>query len=135
MPGHADASIWLLSALGILCARGGPLQERADAEAEERRAATELPERAEALVDFFLECEAADMEFWVARARARLGAPFFAAVDTALGEARLLGEGGEERVAELEGLRAYVNQTLAAQDSVKKGAPARAEHTMQKPFA
>lgn len=96
-------------------------QEAALAEAQARRDATTVPDSPTELVDFFLNCDAADMEYFVARTRARLGRDFFAALDGAIGTERFLPEPNEERLAELEGLRAYIEQLLAAQEKVTTG--------------
>ena len=90
--------------------------------AEERRAAAKVPKDPAALVDFFLNCDAADIEYFVAKARERLDPAFFAAIDTAIGQEKFLDDPNEDALAELEGLRSYVRQVLAAQDSVKQGA-------------
>lgn len=53
--------------------------------------------------------------------RENLGTEFFAALDNRIGQERFLPEPDEDTLAELEGLRVYVQQTLQAQDSVMKG--------------
>jgi hypothetical protein len=102
----------------------GKQQEAALAEAEKRRVAITVPTEPAELVDLFFTCHAEDMEYFVAKARPRLGSSFFAAVDAAIGEQRFLDDPDEDRIAELEGLRAFVTQTLAAQASVTQGLPA-----------
>jgi hypothetical protein len=91
-------------------------------EAELRRKAAVVPTDPAELVDFFLNCDAADMEYFVAMVRSRLDGAFFAAIDNAIGQERFVEEPNEDALAELEGLRAYVRQTMQAQDAVKKGA-------------
>lgn len=62
------------------------------------------------------------MEYFVAKVRSRLDGAFFAAIDNAIGQERFVEEPNEDALAELQGLRAYVSQTMQAQDTVKKGA-------------
>jgi hypothetical protein len=102
--------------------RSARVQKAALEAAAERRGAIVVPEQPAELVDFFLNCEASDMEFFVARTRERLDKNFFAAIDNAIGEERFLDEPDEDRIAELEGLCAYVTQTLQAQAAVATGA-------------
>ena len=90
-------------------------------EADNRRAAAEIPAEPSALVEFLLSADSADVEFFVIKCQRQLGDKFFAAIDAAIGEERFLDEPNEDRIAELEGLRAYVKQTLQARASVAQG--------------
>lgn len=74
------------------------------------------------MIDFLLECDSQDTEHFVIQCREILGSEFFAALDNRIGQERFLPKPDEEVLAELEGLRLYVEQTLQAQQSVMKGA-------------
>eukprot|EP00892_Ulva_mutabilis_P008907 jgi/Ulvmu1/6389/UM003_0017.1 len=90
-------------------------------EAEERRAGITAPTEPALLIDFLLECDSQDTEHFVIQQKENLGTEFFAALDTRIGQERFLPEPDEDTLAELEGLRLYVEQTLQAQTSVMKG--------------
>lgn len=96
-------------------------KEAALVEAEKRRASITLPTEAAKLIDFFLSCYPEDLEYFVAKGRPLLGSNFFAELDSAIGEQRFLEEPDEDRIAELEGLRAFVTRTVAAQASIAEG--------------
>lgn len=106
----------------LSCACGGAaLQEKLLKEAEERRAGITPPTEPALLIDFLLDCDSQDTEHFVIQCRDNLSTEFFAALDTRIGQERFLPEPDEDTLAELEGLRLYVQQTLQAQDSVMKG--------------
>jgi hypothetical protein len=58
------------------------------AAAEKRRAEIEIPVEPAMLVEFFLSCNAEDIEYFMAKCRDQLDAHFFAALDTAIGRHR-----------------------------------------------
>ena len=94
-------------------------------EAEARRATIEMPTTPEALLPFFLETHAADMEYYIAKATPHMGdngKALFAVIDREIGEQRLLDDPDQDRIDDLEGLRIFVQQTLSAQATIKRGA-------------
>ena len=64
------------------------MQEKALAAAEKRRAETEIPADPAMLVDFFLNCSAEDIEYFIAKCKDQLNSEFFAVLDKALGQQR-----------------------------------------------
>jgi hypothetical protein len=74
--------------LGTGVARRSRVQEKALAEADKRRAETEIPTNPGMLVEFFLNSSAEDIEYFIAKARPQLDSNFFAALDSALGRQR-----------------------------------------------
>jgi hypothetical protein len=86
------------------------------------------------LVEFFLDTQADDMEFEVARCRPLCTADFFRDLDAMLGEARfgnagnaIDGEPDEDRVAELETLRQYLEEAVEAIDRAVKATSTAAD--------
>lgn len=96
-------------------------EAKAREELQQKREARVAPQHDDQLVDYLLDTEAPEMEYEVARLRPRLGVDFFATLDRMIGTERLCVVPGqapdEERLAELEGLRAYLNAAAAAVDS------------------
>lgn len=64
------------------------VQEKALAAAEKRRAETEIPADPAVLVEFFLNCSAEDIEFFIAKCKDNLDKQFFATLDSAIGRQR-----------------------------------------------
>ncbi|PSC72568.1 hypothetical protein C2E20_4310 [Micractinium conductrix] len=93
------------------------MEEFAAKEAEElqkKRDARQVPEAIEDLVEFFLDTEATEMEFEVARCRPRLTPDFFAHLDKRVGLERFSPIPDEDKLAELETLRDYLNEAVEA---------------------
>eukprot|EP00879_Flechtneria_rotunda_P002469 GHRR01002666.1.p1 GENE.GHRR01002666.1~~GHRR01002666.1.p1 ORF type:complete len:263 (+),score=57.60 GHRR01002666.1:92-880(+) len=68
------------------------------------------------LVEFFLNTDAEDMEFEVARCRPQLTADFFKQLDTMVGQERFAAKPDQDRLAELETLRQYLEEGKEAVD-------------------
>lgn len=64
------------------------VQEKALEAAEKRRAETEIPTEPAMLVEFFLNCSAEDIEYFIAKTKDQLDNHFFAALDSAIGRQR-----------------------------------------------
>ncbi|PRW56710.1 hypothetical protein C2E21_4432 [Chlorella sorokiniana] len=85
-------------------------------EVQKKREARKVPEQMEDLIEFFLDTEAPEMEFEVARCRPMLGDDFFAYLDRRIGLERFANVPDEERLAELETLRDYLKEAVEAVD-------------------
>lgn len=85
-------------------------------EVQKKREARKVPEKMEDLIEFFLDTEAPEMEFEVARCRPMLGDDFFAYLDRRIGLERFANVPDEERLAELETLRDYLKEAVEAVD-------------------
>jgi hypothetical protein len=105
-----------------------------------RRTSRSPPEQGQhaELVEFFLDTPAEDMEFEVARCRPLCTADFFRDLDAMLGEARfgnagnaIDGEPDEDRVAELETLRTYLEEAVEAIDAAVKATSTAADRMKQ----
>jgi hypothetical protein len=105
-----------------------------------RRASRTPPEAGQhaELVEFFLDTPAEDMEFEVARCRPLCTADFFRDLDSMLGEARfgnaanqIDGEPDEDRVAELDTLRQYLEEAVEAIDKAVKATSTAADRMKQ----
>ncbi|KAL4441533.1 hypothetical protein ABPG77_002037 [Micractinium sp. CCAP 211/92] len=83
-------------------------------ELQKKREARQPPEKIEDLVEFFLDTEAPEMEFEVARCRPQLTPEFFAYLDRRIGLERFSNMPDEERLAELETLRDYLKEAVEA---------------------
>ena len=84
--------------------------------AQERRESVEIPKSAADLVDFFLVTDTNDMEYFVSKCRPLLTSDFFTILDNRIGQLRFLsGDDNQDGLEELEGLRDYVKQFIAAQ--------------------
>lgn len=90
------------------------------------------------LVEFFLDTPAEDMEFEVARCRPLCTQEFFRDLDAMLGEARfgnaanqIDGEPDEDRVAELETLRTYLEEAVEAIDAAVRATSTAADRMKQ----
>lgn len=81
-----------------------------------RREARAPPTPHDELVEFLLNTEAEDMEYTVARCRPLLDAEFFRQLDTLLGRERFAAKPDQERIAELDTLRQYLEEGVAAVD-------------------
>ena len=84
--------------------------------AQARRESVEIPKSAADLVDFFLVTDTNDMEYFVSKCRPLLTSDFFTILDNRIGQLRFLsGDDNQDGLEELEGLRDYVKQFIAAQ--------------------
>ena len=95
-------------------------RQKAREELVEKRAARAAPTAAgqEAeLVTYFLDTEADEMEFEIARCRPALTADFFKHVDAAVGELRFAKNPDQGKLAELEVLRDYLKAGVEAFDA------------------
>ena len=81
-----------------------------------RREARAPPNDHYQLVEFLLNTEAEDMEYEVARCRPRLSADFFRELNGALGRERFALKPDQDRIAELETLRQYLEEAVEAVD-------------------
>lgn len=87
-----------------------------------RREGRTPPTAVHELVEYFLNTQADDMEYEVARCRPQLTADFFKQLDTMIGAERFAPDGGDEdRLGELELLRQYLEE---ARDAVDKAVAA-----------
>ena len=110
------------------------MAERVEAERQKarealmaKRAARSPPSEARALVEYFLETEADELEYEVARTRPALSEDFFKELDAEVGTARFAKVVNEDRVAELEMLRDFLKQAIAAFDAQAAALAAPAE--------
>lgn len=85
-------------------------------EVSKRRESRTPPTDAHDLVEYFLDTEAMDMEYEVARCRPQLDKDFFAVLDKLVGLERLSPAPDEERLAELETLRDFLKEATEAVD-------------------
>jgi hypothetical protein len=81
-----------------------------------KREARKLPETPDETIEFFLSTEAADLAFEVARNRPRLDEGFFHALDSIIGQERFAARPNEDRLAELQTLRKYLEEAVEAVD-------------------
>ncbi|WIA44033.1 hypothetical protein OEZ86_010404 [Tetradesmus obliquus] len=81
-----------------------------------RRQSRQPPADHVELVEFFLNTQADDMEFEVARCRPQLTPEFFKQLDTLVGQERFSPKPDEERLAELDLLRKYLEEAVEAVD-------------------
>jgi hypothetical protein len=101
---------------------------KAKEELEARRAARTVPTVPALLVDFFLETEADEMEFEVARCRGQLDDKFFKELDLFISQEKFApGPEGEDRLAELEGLKLFLVSAVARLDAKTQKITAPAE--------
>jgi hypothetical protein len=85
-----------------------------------KREARKLPETPTEAIEFFLSTEAADMDFEVARNRLALDESFFRNLDSVIGQERFGARPNEDKLAELEALRKYLEDAVAAVDKATK---------------
>lgn len=83
-----------------------------------RRESRTVPTSASALVEYYLNTLAEDMEFEVARTRPLLTPEFFKHLDGLVGQERFAMKPDQERLAELETLREYLTQSSEAVDNM-----------------
>ena len=102
-------------------------RQKAREELMAKRAARDPPTAARALVEYFLETETEELEYEVARTRPSLTDDFFREVDAEVGSARFAKTPNEDRVAELEMLRDFLKQAVAAFDAQAAALAAPAE--------
>ncbi|KAF8061121.1 celF [Scenedesmus sp. PABB004] len=81
-----------------------------------RRESRKPPEDHHELIEYFLNTQADDMEFEVARCRPALTAEFFKTLDALLGAERFAAKPDEDRLAELDTLRQYLEEGAEAVD-------------------
>eukprot|EP00899_Mesostigma_viride_P010327 jgi/Mesvir1/19296/Mv10369-RA.1 len=90
-------------------------------EREERRAGRVVPTTDKQTLQYFLETEAEDMEYEVARRRERLTDAFFKYLDTEIGVVRFstnTSEGNQAVLAEMENLRTLLRQGVSMVDAM-----------------
>jgi hypothetical protein len=106
-------------------------QNIAEQQALARRMSRTPPADSEALMEYFLNTLAEDMEYEVARCRPQLNTEFFRMLDKRIGNERFATPPDEEALAELETLRDYltamstyvdkaIQRTASAVDRMKK---------------
>lgn len=99
-------------------------EKQVQMERERRRAAREartVPTSAAGLIDFFLDTEAQEIEFEIARCRPRLDNDFFAHLKTEIGSLRFAinpSEQTKDRLVELEALEKALKEGTEAYDKV-----------------
>eukprot|EP00877_Chromochloris_zofingiensis_P004637 jgi/Chrzof1/14174/Cz08g28060.t1 len=81
-----------------------------------RRQSRVPPEDHFQLIEFFLNTDAEDMEWEVARCRPKMTPDFFKQLDTLIGQERFAAKPDEERLAELDTLRQYLDEAREAVD-------------------
>ena len=96
-------------------------------EVAKRRDSRTPPEDAHDLVEYFLETEAMDMEYEVARCRPKLDKDFFAVLDKLVGIERLSTAPDEDRLIELETLRDFLTEATEAVDQATEQVSAAPE--------
>lgn len=82
-----------------------------------RRASRTPPDEFPELAEFFLNTQAEDMEFELARCRPKLTPEFFRFLDTTIGQERFSPKPDQERLAEMETLRQYLEEGVKAVDA------------------
>eukprot|EP00899_Mesostigma_viride_P010326 jgi/Mesvir1/19295/Mv10369-RA.2 len=87
-------------------------------EREERRAGRVVPTTDKQTLQYFLETEAEDMEYEVARRRERLTDAFFKYLDTEIGVVRFSTNTSEAVLAEMENLRTLLRQGVSMVDAM-----------------
>ena len=96
-------------------------------ETQMRRDARQVPDDAYELVEFFLETEASDMNYEVARCRPQLTEEFFGILNKQIGIEQLSSAPDEDRLAELEFLRDYLTEAVEAVDKATQQVSAAPE--------
>ncbi|KXZ41137.1 hypothetical protein GPECTOR_740g899 [Gonium pectorale] len=81
-----------------------------------RREARTPPDEAVQLIEFMLNTDAEDMEYEVARCRPKLTPAFFKQLDSIIGAERFAAKPDQERLAELDTLRQYLEEAIEAID-------------------
>lgn len=71
------------------------------------------------LIEYLLNTDMVDMQYEVTRFRPRLTAEFFSQLDKTIGEERFQTEPDEDRLAELDSLRAYLEVINGALSPMK----------------
>lgn len=82
-----------------------------------RRASRTPPNDHIGLIEYLLNSTAEDMEYEVARCRPQLSVEFFRTLDSIIGQERFGAKPDEEKLAELETLRQYLQEATAAVDA------------------
>jgi hypothetical protein len=103
-------------------------------EVQKRRESREVPDDPHDLVEYFLDTEAPDMSYEVARCRPKLNDDFFAVLNKLVGIEQISPSPDEERLAELEILRDYLKEATEAVDNATKeitAAPVRLKKLME----
>lgn len=86
-------------------------------ELQKKRESRVIPNTPAGLIEFFLDTEAPEMEFEVARCRKQLDEEFFTYLDKLTSLERLAVEPDEDRLAELEALTEYLKSAVNAVDT------------------
>lgn len=105
-------------------------------EVQFRRDSREVPEDKYELIEFFLETEATDMNYEVARCRPNLDDEFFTILNKQIGMEQLSLEKDEDKLAELEMLRDYLTEAIEAIDVATNqvsAAPERLKKLLESP--
>ncbi|KAG2438871.1 hypothetical protein HYH02_010669 [Chlamydomonas schloesseri] len=92
-----------------------------------RREARVPPSDHNELIEFMLNTEADDMEFEVARCRPKFTPAFFKQLDSLVGAERFSPKPDQERLAELETLRTYLEEAVEAVDKAVAATATAAE--------
>jgi hypothetical protein len=96
-------------------------------EVTKRRESRTPPTDPHDLVEYFLDTEATDMDYEVARCRPSLDKDFFATVDRLVGVERFSPAPDEDRLAELETLRDFLKEAVEAVDNAATAVAAAPE--------
>ncbi len=110
--------------------------DAAKAETQAKRDARVVPEDNYELIAFLLDTEATDMQYEVARCRPLLTDEFFEVLNKQIGMEQLSLEKDEDKLAELELLREYLNEAVETIDNATKAvasAPERLKKLMESP--
>lgn len=109
------------------------IQQQKD-ERQARRDARTPPEDPYDLIEYFLDTDAEDMEYEVARCRPLMSENFFAVLNKQVGIERVSPQPDEERLAELDGLREFLEAAVKAVDTATAAvaaAPARLKKLLE----
>jgi hypothetical protein len=109
------------------------IQQQKD-ERQAKRDARLPPDDPYDLIEYFLDTDAEDMEYEVARCRPLLTADFFATLTKQAGIERVSPQPDEDRLAELDGLREFLEAAVKAVDNATTAlaaAPARLKKLLE----
>ncbi|GAB4813192.1 hypothetical protein N2152v2_000238 [Parachlorella kessleri] len=107
------------------------MQAKLKEELDAKREAREVPADDHDLVNHLLDTEAMEMDYEVARCRPRLTAEFFALLDRKIGIERFSTAPDEEKLAELEALRDFLKEAVAAVDKTVSSVTAPQERMVK----
>eukprot|EP00210_Caulerpa_lentillifera_P002096 g2011.t1 len=92
-----------------------------------RREARIEPKDLEGFVEYFLNTDMKDMQYEVTKWRPRLTDEFFAILDKTIGDERFSAEPDEDKLAELDSLRAYLEEAIKVIDNAVSGSTTAVE--------